>query len=679
MTHSQLSQDTMNRARGLDAIAEAIPEAIFDSITALDTYLEDVRQRREQRRHLHASIERLQLSLQKVTEELDATLSDGDEEIASELQYVREQFEHRLNLLLIQRTKVSTSVKLDHHLLQNIRLLDDSYLPGGVETENRNIEITHAVVSQASQSISESVSEYISESIRSESIREDEALDLAEWPTADLDSTLFEEEEEEEEEPEKLLNDWFIRIEALNEDWLALDTKGLSKKDKSLNRPVCFQVRALVCKLAQIYAEAAEAGLEGEISADVTQLRNKIDLARAYADDKDEALPFEEAAWNDPENCLSHLDWEEVTPLYEGIAEAQEAWDWYDRHAMRSAKGAFQSLLNSIGAAQQMLSRTLDELSGCDELHVELYQNLLSVTGSPGYLSSLNTGAAWKTLETQAKKLPDNLAKAKVEAEKIKQEAENAKEKREKEQQKEAAIKSIVQWRKKYESDPTSEETIVAMRKTLTPLLDKCITVGVPATNVEVRGALLDCAKAILADLPAYKKFLDAVVAERKRKGLDALPLPVPEEAEEEDLPDAQVAESVTLVRMAMEGQSVLILGGTSRNLVAQKLKDLLGCREVEWPDSKKGDRMNKFKASIERSDVVVIIKNFASHEMTEKSRDWSKELGKQFVLLPGGYGVNQIIHQMRQQLVDGGSKIVDIPAPKPGIPRLNSLKLTGI
>ena len=85
--------------------------------------------------------------------------------------------------------------------------------------------------------------------------------------------------------------------------------------------------------------------------------------------------------------------------------------------------------------------------------------------------------------------------------------------------------------------------------------------------------------------------------------------------------------------------------------------------RSSGWTE-KKGDHMSKFKRDILRSDVIVVVKKFASHEMTDKGREWAKEAGEMFVLLPGGYGVNQIINQMYQQLAqsDAGKKISGLP-----------------
>jgi len=64
------------------------------------------------------------------------------------------------------------------------------------------------------------------------------------------------------------------------------------------------------------------------------------------------------------------------------------------------------------------------------------------------------------------------------------------------------------------------------------------------------------------------------------------------------------------------------------------------------------------------------VVKKFASHEMTDKGREWAKEFGKMFVLLPGGYGVNQIINQMYLQLAqnDSGKKVSGLPLKSGGL-----------
>lgn len=77
---------------------------IYDSLAELENYLDSIRIRREQRRKVRLEVERLQISLQKVSAELEAAVRDDDPEITAELQYVLQEFACRL-----ERIQPSTS------------------------------------------------------------------------------------------------------------------------------------------------------------------------------------------------------------------------------------------------------------------------------------------------------------------------------------------------------------------------------------------------------------------------------------------------------------------------------------------------------------------------------------------------------------------------------------------
>jgi hypothetical protein len=431
-------------------------------------------------------------------------------------------------------------------------------------------------------------------------------------------------------------------------------------------------MRALACSLARIQMEADAAGGFAPIERAVTALRNNMELARYYEDETSEALPFHPPAWTDPDTRLSAEDWAEMAQLYTSVAEAQQGMDWYLLHKEYLGEKSRLDLLNAVGAAQQMLFRALEDWQGNDRLQAELYGSLREAANAVGYLSSLHPDTKWETLEKLAQALPALITKAQ-------QEIADRQEKGKKEARKAAAIQAILQWKPEYEGGEPSEAAIAKARETLLPRLDECLAAGVPPTNVQVRGALLQTAPALLDGLPRYAKFRDAVLVERQRKGLDIPPILEADETEdEEDLPDAQVTQTTELLRLMLDGQKALILGGSARPQVAQKLRERLGCAEVEWMDSKKGDRMSRFKTPISRADVLVVVKKFASHEMTDKGREWAKDLGKSFVLLPGGYGVNQIIYQMGQQLIPPEAhKKPELPASWPAAPALASLPLS--
>ncbi len=603
-------------------------QEIFESLDALDDYLLGIRTRREQRREVQLEIKRLLVAIGKVTAELEAAREEGDEEITLELLTVLQEFEARL-----ERTRLAASEAV-------------VYTPPASAVEPSPTEQPE----EAEPPVREELNSEISASAVSSTALEET------HGTAPQSCPLV----RSEDEIEALNRTWLTRIEGLTERWNALDKEGLRQKDNFLNRPACFRMRALASSLASIQSQSDEMGLLSQIVKPVTALRDKMEVARTYAGDTYDSLPFDPIFRTSEGAGLTEDAWHELTSLYENVADGQEAFDWYIHAREEASGGSLHALVNAIGANQQMLFRALGEYGGTDRLQGDLYGALRDAAGSVGFLAALDARTPWEELVELGQTLPIQLQSAKKEVEAVR--ARQAKE-----AAKTAAIESVIRW-KDGNGKAGSPASVAAIRAELLPLLDVCAAAGVPATNVQVRGAILEVAPIALQGLSQYRKFLEAVLGERKRKGLDLVVMEDPECLEEDDIPDSQIAETKALLTVFAEGQKVLILGGSARPQVAERLKSEIQCADVEWIDSKKGDRMSKFKRDITHSDIVIVLKKFASHEMTDKGRDWSKEFGKLFVLLPGGYGVNQIINQMYLQLVQAeGSKKADCLIPRSG------------
>jgi hypothetical protein len=156
----------------------------------------------------------------------------------------------------------------------------------------------------------------------------------------------------------------------------------------------------------------------------------------------------------------------------------------------------------------------------------------------------------------------------------------------------------------------------------------------------------------LLADQPSAVKIFEAVIAERRRLGMDDIP---PVVAEEETVAEGDVAENQELVSSYTKGKKLLILGGVPRQRTCDELKEALGCASVQWLDSKKSDRAAKFQTEVKKVDFLLVAKNFAGHDMGEKGRQWIKEVGGDFLFLPSGYGVNQIIFQLYRYISNKG------------------------
>ena len=644
--------------------ASGLNPAIYDSLEELEIYLLDVRSRREQRRQARQERQRLTVAVGRVQAELGAARQEEDEEIVAELQMVLQGFEQRLFIasagmpaLAVVRSRGSAEeavpealIRIDAFVkpeeLKPEKIVEEKISEEKVSEERvqepiapfqpLSTTIEHLLQGTTGETIVE-INEIIAQVEKpegDETSQDNQAIPFEEMPPVPVVLLT----EEERRERIETLNG---RFETLLPRWREIDEAGLLLNSRELNRPLCFQARALACEIASLFAAARRQDVLAEMRRPLLDARDKIDLARSYARDNAISLPFEDAFWADADKPLLEEEWEELARYYEATAVAQTAWEWHVAHKELGEPSSRLPLLNAAAAAQQMLFRALEDFGGSDRMQGDLYVFLRAAATEIGYLTAMNCDMKWAELETLARQLPDMLAKT--------QRAFTLNgERRQKEERKAAAIQAVVSWAESRKSQALSKYTVSNQRAELLVLLDECFACGVPPTNVPVRSALLDVGPVLLEGQTKWSKILDAILTERRRKGMDAAPVEeTPELEEEDDVTDSQNETHRQYAALLAENQKVLILGGTPRQRVCEDLKQMLHCGEVRWPENRKSDRASKFQSDIKRADILIMAKNFASHEMTEKGREWMRSSGGHYILLPSGYGVKQIIQQL--------------------------------
>ena len=639
-----------------------LQDNIYESLPALEAYLENIRARREQRKIHRIERERLQAAMQLLHAERQAAVADDDAEIVAELDAALSEFQRRidrLNLPVYSQAVVSAEriEAVPPEVSLPPQMIAEPAAPSAA------VPKVEAVTELAP--IVEAVAELpppVLEIPAAIEYREPE-------PEQKLEPEPVKAPEPKKrtaQETQAILTRLRGEHTALEQRWRDIEAQGLALNGV-LNRPACFRTRVLACELNRICAEADAEGLHDAIHADTQEVRARIKAARAYARDIEMCLPFQDACDFEADSPLSAYHWSDLATQYERAAVAQDALNWYVLQDTELVAGMAHPLLNAVGAGQQALFWALNYFRAGDRLQTELYGKLRESSGSIGFLDSLDSKTEWDALEQLCLELPERLRIAQ-------QTVTSTLEKRAKDKRKAEAVQAVVEWSEECDRNDFSEDALARNRSALLPRLDACLAAAVPASNAQVRTALLDSAPRLLEGLAPYAKILEVVLAERKRKGLDELPTPPDDapEVEEEDLSDAQIDACRELVRDLAAGQDIVIIGGSAKPQVAEKLKQILHCRDVEWIDSKKSSRMSKFKTAICNAHIIIAVKKFASHEMTEKSRDWAKEYNRDYVFLPSGYGVNQIINQMYLQLLNGESP-EKTPAPKSANNKLDS------
>lgn len=417
--------------------------------------------------------------------------------------------------------------------------------------------------------------------------------------------------------------------------------RPLTREDGSTDRSRLFRLRALAASVRALSAAAEEVGAADTAGADALMLLVELDTARPGANDRFASAPFTVQVYDGEDGPPTAEQWEEVARAYDATAEAQEVWEWFGGRAAAAGDADPTALLNAIAARQQILYRRLMEIDGDDELQTEFYTRLKDhAKRTSHYLKTLEQQCSLATLAKEAAALEERRAAFETAI-------AQAVARREAAERRESAIAAVEEWRERWCAHLESPGNAEAARSELEPLLRACADARVPPTNVRVREALLTHGLELLAPDGPFAKVREAVAQERRRRGLDPLQDAPPTDEAEDELDDEMLA-LAEQVAPHTRGKRVLILGGTPRGSVVDALAPLLEA-EVDWEPSKKSDKAAKFRAAIERSDILLLVKNFAGHDMSEKGREWAKAAGGQFVHVTAGYGPKQLLHRLQE------------------------------
>jgi hypothetical protein len=172
---------------------------------------------------------------------------------------------------------------------------------------------------------------------------------------------------------------------------------------------------------------------------------------------------------------------------------------------------------------------------------------------------------------------------------------------------------------------------------------DEMVRDGVPPSNRDLRDAVMP----IIDIMPTADGFpigFQLVFREAKnhRAAQDAEPC-----CQEQAVPTV----NVLAVRKFLEGTSLVIIGGDSRDHAHDAIKEAFALKEVVWTKSREHQSIERFKSYVVRGDVKVVLLTirWASHSYGD-IKDLCDRHGKLFVRLPGGYNPNQIASQIMAQ-----------------------------
>lgn len=215
---------------------------------------------------------------------------------------------------------------------------------------------------------------------------------------------------------------------------------------------------------------------------------------------------------------------------------------------------------------------------------------------------------------------------------------------------------------KKIVDDLHSWETTIEQRKTkrdaenllasapegeLVEAIRKARDMGLPASNT----TLLERAKEVKDRLsPESDAEVLKFLQKREEKASGAKP------ASKETMKplDPEYARRLSHVQTHCSGKVLFILGGKTKNRHADQYREVLGFSEVIWPDTEKSTKPSSLEPLALKGDVVVYNPKFARHAY-KRVVDRATQAGKCVITLDHGYGVEQVVHCIYEQLARRG------------------------
>lgn len=181
----------------------------------------------------------------------------------------------------------------------------------------------------------------------------------------------------------------------------------------------------------------------------------------------------------------------------------------------------------------------------------------------------------------------------------------------------------------------------------LAETIDELVQGGLPPSNRELRDLLLPVIDD-LPELPATPPGFELVLREIDRY-LATTPSPpgTPSAA-------GQATPEVRLAARALEGKSIVLIGGENRPGAAQSLESAFRLKELIWVATREHQSIDGFEAPIARTDVAVVLLaiRWTSHSYGDVKYFCEKH-GKPLVRLPAGYNPNQVAVQILSQCGD--------------------------
>ncbi len=406
-----------------------------------------------------------------------------------------------------------------------------------------------------------------------------------------------------------------------------------------LPRSYHYRLTSLICKSRAFSIDLNSYSSTGDIMQKLNELMSGLEFEAYNIESDRELLQF---CLREEINDIQY--WTDLASAYQLTADAQDAFDWYLQNKITN-----KELLNTIGAAQQLLYRILQEENMSDSSQQKLYQCILDETKSTGFIGSLNPAVPNNDLRSLAGQLKNVFTTVKTD----KQRRDESEQRRQDQESAMAQLKQLLESNPHLGKNP---DTLPADRQLLLEVLDQCKQASLPPSHKEIKTMLVPLCF-LLTGQSKYKTFLKYAFEEKQRlEAADKLKtLDNESQQEESSISDEELQQWVDSLQTVLQGKKIVIAGGQKPQQETREWLEQHLNAETKWLWGSADSPATKFEADVRKADILMVVIKISGHDMSEKGKKWMDETGGVFIPVKCGFGRKGLVKTLYQYMKSKG------------------------
>ncbi|WP_339743738.1 hypothetical protein [uncultured Rubinisphaera sp.] len=113
-----------------------------------------------------------------------------------------------------------------------------------------------------------------------------------------------------------------------------------------------------------------------------------------------------------------------------------------------------------------------------------------------------------------------------------------------------------------------------------------------------------------------------------------------------------EYSEEVEVLAQLLRDRKVLMVGGSPRPLTEEKIREAFQLQEFVWKEAVVHSPAIQYQSIVQDPEVtlVLVLIKLVGHGHSEGIRQYCREVDKPYVLIPSGYGINHLAHDILKQ-----------------------------